>query len=105
MLNDTLGAFGDGHHTTLTAEQGVLLLEGWMNALRGDVGTERIWAEMATLRDLLKEPEPNADQVRHLMLSMASHTASVSHEPNVAPTDEALLKQLVGALRSFSSHL
>jgi hypothetical protein len=105
MLNDTLGAFGEGNATPLTAERGTLLLEGWLNALRGDVGAERILAEIGTLRDLLKEPNPDGDQIRHLLLSMASHTAALSHEPTIDPAVERQLKQLVTVLRNVSSQL
>lgn len=51
MLTDTLGAFGDGNSIAISPERGILLIEGWLNALRGDVGTERIRAELETLRD------------------------------------------------------
>jgi len=105
MLTDTLGAFGQGKTTTITAERGILLLEGWLNALRGDVGAERILAELSTLRDRLKEPTPDGEQIRHLLLSIASHTASLSHEPTIEPAVERHLKQLVTVLRDVSSQL
>ncbi|WP_420147798.1 hypothetical protein [Spirosoma sp.] len=105
MLNDTLGALGDGHHMNLPVEQGILLLEGWMNALPGDVGAERILAEVEALRDHLKTGHYDSEKIRHLLLSMASHTLSLSHEPSVGDTTAQQLKQLANALRNFTSQL
>lgn len=105
MLTDTLGAFGEGSTVTIAPEQGILLLEGWLNALRGDVGAERIMAEVEMLRDLLKQGQFDSDKIRHLLLSLASHTSALSHEPRVDPPTASQLKQLVNALRNFSSQL
>ncbi len=103
MLTDTLGAFGEGSATTLSPDQGILLLEGWLNALRGDIGAERILAEMGALRDHLRSGQLNGDTIRHLLLSMASHTSALSHEPSADGSTPAQLQQLVNALRNFSS--
>lgn len=103
MLTDTLGAFGEGSGTVISPERGVLLLEGWMNALRGDVGAERILAEVGTLRDHLKSGDLNGDKIRHLLLSMASHTSALADEPSVDGRTATQVKQLANALRNFSS--
>lgn len=103
MLTDTLGAFGEGSATQLSPERGILLLEGWLNALRGDVGAERIVAEIGALRDLLKTEHPDAEKIQHLMLSMASHTSAISHEPSVDGRTATQLRQLAVVLRNFSS--
>lgn len=103
MLNDTLGALGDGNHATLSAEQGVLLLEGWLNALPGDVGAERIMAEIEALRDHLKAGHFDSEKISHLLLSMATHTLALSHEPSVDETTAHQLGQLANALRKFTS--
>ncbi|GAB4021800.1 hypothetical protein [Spirosoma koreense] len=105
MLTDTLGAFGDGHHVQITPEQGLLLLEGWLNALPGDVGAERILAEIGTLRDHLKTGVYDGEKIRHLLLSMASHTLALSHEPAVDGTTAHQLKQLANSLRNFTGQL
>ncbi len=104
MLTDTLGAFGEGNLTTLSAEQGILLLEGWLNALPGDVGAERIMAEIAALRDHLKTGHFDLEKIRHLLLSMASHTSILSHEPVVDSNTAQQLTQLAHALRNLSNH-
>ncbi|GAB3985625.1 hypothetical protein GCM10028807_01280 [Spirosoma daeguense] len=105
MLNDTLGALGDGHQTRISAEQGILLLEGWLNALPGDVGAERILAEVEALRDHLKTGQYDNEKIRHLLLSMASHTLALSHEPAVGSTTADELKHLANALRNFTSQI
>lgn len=105
MLNDTLGALGDGHTITLTPEQGLLLLEGWHNALPGDVGAERILSEIEALRDHLKTGQYDGEKIRHLLLSMASHTLTLSHEPSVNESTANQLRQLANALRNFTSQI
>lgn len=104
MLADTLGAFGEGSAVVISPDQGILLIEGWLNALRGDVGTERIRAELETLRDNLASGNPDGNMIRHLLLGMASHTATLAGEPSV--NDGQMpdqLRQLANALRNFSS--
>ncbi len=103
MLTDTLGAFAEGNQTTLSPDQGILLLEGWLNALPGDVGAERIMAEITTLRDHLKTGEYDNEKISHLLLNMASHTSTLSHEPSVDGNTASQLMQLAQALRNFSN--
>lgn len=103
MLNDTLGAFGEGRDVTISVERGILLLEGWLNALRGDVGAGRILAELEVLRDHLKLGQPDGDTIRPLLLSMANHTAAISQEPFVDESTAHQLQQLVNALHNFSN--
>lgn len=103
MLNDTLGALGTGKHTTLSPEQGLLLLEGWLNALPGDVGAERIVAELTMLRGHLKTGQYDGEKISHLLLSMATHTQALSHEPSVDQTTAQQLGELANALRSLSN--
>jgi len=103
MLNDTLGAFGSGNSVVISPEQGILMLEGWINALQGDVGAERILSEIEALRDHLKSGNFDESTIRNLLLSMASHTSALSNEPTVDQATANQLKQLVSALRNFSS--
>ena len=103
MLTDTLGAFAEGNQAALSPELGILLLEGWLNALPGDVGAERIMAEITTLRDHLKTGHFDNEKISHLLLSMASHTSTLSHEPSVDGNTASQLMQLAQALRHFSN--
>jgi len=103
MLADTLGAFGEGSAAIVSPERGTLMLEGWLNALRGDVGTERIQAELTALRDQLKMDTPDPESIRHLLLSLASHTSAIAQEPSATGATSGQLVQLASALRNFSS--
>ncbi len=103
MLTDTLGAFGDGSTAVIIPDRGILLLEGWLNALQGDIGTARIKAELESLRDNLKSGEPDTNAIRHSLLSMASHTVAISGEPMVDDVTRPKLHQLADALRNFSN--
>jgi hypothetical protein len=103
MLTDTLGAFGEGSTATISPDQGILLLEGWLNALRGDVGAERIVSEAGQLRDHLASGNLDNNVIRQLLINMASHTLALSHEPKIDSSTAQQLKQLATALRNFSS--
>ncbi len=103
MLTDTLGAFGDGNTAVIAPDRGILLLEGWLNALQGDMGTARIKAELEALRDNLKTGQPDTNAIRHSLLSMASHTIALSGEPIVDSATKLHLTDLATALRNFSS--
>ena len=105
MLTDTLGAFGDGTQADISAERGLLLLEGWLNALPGSIGIGRILSEIETLRDHLKTGEYDNELIRTLMLNMASHTLTISHEPMVDETTAHQLEQLANALRNFTNQI
>ncbi len=106
MLADTLGAFEEGNAVAISPERGVLLVEGWLNALRGDVGTERIRGELETLRATLVSNEPDGNLIRHLLLSMARHTLVLAGEPSVADGQMPnQLRQLASSLHDFSSQL
>ena len=105
MLADTLGTFGDGTNVHIAAERGILLLEGWLNALPGSVGIGRILSELETLRDHLKTGDYDTEQIRTLLLNLASHTTTISHEPFVDEDTEHQLGQLANALRNFSNQI
>lgn len=103
MLTDTLGAFGEGSATLLSSTQGLLLLEGWLNALRGDAGTERIQTEMEALRDHLRTGTPDTETIQQLLLNMASHTSTMADLPSTGRSTADQLRQLANAIRNFSS--
>ena len=105
MLTDTLGAFGDGTQAKISAERGLLMLEGWLNALPGSIGIGRILSEIETLRDHLKTGEYDNELIRTLMLNMASHTLTISHEPMVDEATAHQLGQLASALRNFTNQI
>lgn len=105
MLIDTLGAFGDGTHASITAEQGILLLEGWRNALPGNVGTERILGEITALRDHLKSGHADGETIRQWLLNMSSHMMILSHEPSVDRATVPQLQQLATVLRNFTNQI
>ncbi len=81
-----------------------MLLEGWLNALRGDAGTERIQSEIEVLRDHLRSGKLDTELIRRLLLNMASHTSTFADQTSTAGESTAdQLRQLANALRNFSS--
>ena len=108
MLADTLGLFGSGRTiSTLTQspDQGLLLVEGWLNALRGDAPTGAISAELAELRTHIRSERPDQARIRELLLNLASHTDRITKDPTIDDQTVSQLKQLVESLRNLSSQL
>ena len=104
MLVDTLGAFGEGSSAVISPERGILLIEGWLQALQGDTGAERIRAELEALRDNLSSGSIDGNLIRHLLLGMAHHTSTLAGEPSAATGQiPDQLRQLATVLRNFSS--
>lgn len=104
MLTDTLGAFSEGSSVVISPERGILLIEGWLNALQGDTGAERVRAELEALRNNLSSGTIDGNLIRHLLLSMASHTTTLAGEPSAATGQlPDQLRQLATTLRNFSS--
>lgn len=101
MLIDTMGIFSASGPVTLSAERGILLIEGWLNALQGNVGTERIISEMEKLRDLLKENDPDDGAIRSILLNLSLHTHAIASQTD--DTTEKTLKQLSDSLYRFSN--
>ena len=103
MLTNTLGAFGEGGTAVIDPERGILLIEGWLNALQGDTGAERIRAELEALRDNLSSGTIDGNLIRHLLLGMAHHTSTLAGEPSAATGQlPDQLRQLATTLRNFS---
>jgi len=106
MLADTLGLFGSGRDAsaiTQSPDQGLLLIEGWLNALRGDGPTSAISAELAELRTHLRSERPDQDRIRQLLMNLAGHTDRITKDPAIDPQTSSQLKQLVDSLRNLGS--
>lgn len=103
MLIDTLGAFQYGNATTLSPSHGMLLIEGWINALDGNLNLAIVQHELRDLRDELKKTSPNTSRIHCLLVSLADHArhaATTADEDDVWATR---LQNLSVALYNFSS--
>ncbi|UHG92201.1 hypothetical protein [Spirosoma oryzicola] len=105
MLQDTLGVFRDDSQSSVTPAQGVMLIDGWLQALQGDPNLEQLEAELTELRNELQSGQPNEQRVRELMLSLADKTQAIAEGPNAEGTWTGGLESLSKILRNFSNKL
>ncbi|WP_338875225.1 hypothetical protein WBJ53_06335 [Spirosoma sp. SC4-14] len=105
MLEDTLGAFRNDSDGGISQAQGVMLIDGWLQALEGDPNLDQIKGQLNELRDELQAPQPDHRHVRELMLSLADKTQEIAEEPVSEGVWTGGLESLSKILRSFGGKL
>ncbi|GAA4399514.1 hypothetical protein GCM10023187_11490 [Nibrella viscosa] len=106
MLIDTLGAFQHGNETKLLSEShGKLLIEGWLNALDGNLNLAVVRNSLRDLRDELKKPSPNSSVMHGLLVSLANQAHEAARTADTADIWAARLEELSVALYNFSRNV
>jgi len=105
MLEDTLTTFRDVHQQGVTPAQGIMLIDGWLQAMEGDPNIDHLKDDLNALRGELQATPPNAPQIKSLMGTLATKTQQVAEAPNSEGTWTGSLELLSKALRSFSDSL
>ena len=105
MLEDTLATFRDGNQSGVSPAQGVMLIDGWLQALQGDTTLNQLEGQLTALRTELQAAQPNGQQIRHLMEGLADQAQQVAEGPNAEGTWTGGLESLSKILRNFSSKL
>lgn len=105
MLEDTLTTFRDGNQSGVSPAQGVMLIDGWLQALQGDANLGQLEGQLNALRAELQVAQPNSQQIRLLMESLADQTQQVAEGPNAEGTWTGGLESLSKILRNFGSKL
>lgn len=98
MLEDTLGAFRANSQSGISVAQGIMLIDGWLQALQGDPNLEQLTGLLNELRAELQTAQPREQSVRELMTSLADK----AQEAAEAPTAEGVW---TGGLESLSKIL
>jgi hypothetical protein len=102
MLNDTLKAFRDNNQAPISATQGVMLLDGWLQALDGDSNIDQLKGLLNELREALQASQPDASYVRQLMGSLADQAQTIAEAPTSEGTWTGGLESLSVILRNLS---
>lgn len=105
MLQDTLATFREGSESTISTAQGVMLIDGWLQALQGDSNLDLLEAELTELREELQSGQPDETRVRTLMTSLADKTQAVAEGPNSEGTWTGGLESLSKILRNFADKI
>ena len=105
MLEDTLTTFRDGNQSGVSPAQGVMLIDGWLQALQGDPNLDQLEGQLNELRSELQVAQPNSQNIRHLMESLADQAQQAAEGPNAEGTWTGGLESLSKILRNFGSKL
>ena len=76
MLDQTLGAFRGDLSVLPRPQAGRELVDGWLQALPGNVGVEGLEANLTKLRDQLSGDQPDPAQLKHLLHNLATDAAN-----------------------------
>lgn len=102
MLNDTLDLFRNTNQADISAAQGIMLIDGWLQALQGDPNIDQLKGQLNELRTELQAAQPNEPYIRELLSSLADKTQAVAEDANSEGTWTGGLESLSKILRNFS---
>ena len=105
MLEDTLSTFRDGNQSGVSPAQGVMLIDGWLQALQGDANLGQLEGHLNELRAELQVAQPNSQRIRQLMESLADQAQQAAEGLNAEGTWTGGLESLSKILRNFGSKL
>ena len=103
MLEDTLTTFQNGDE--VSAAQGVMLIDGWLQALQGDPNQNQLESQLTELRAELQSGQPNSEHIRNLLESLANQAQQAAEGLTAEGTWTGGLESLSKILRGFSSKL
>jgi hypothetical protein len=103
MLEDTLATFRSGDE--VSSAQGVMLIDGWLQALEGDSNLNQLEGQLNELRAALQVAQPDGPHIRQLMTGLADQTQAIAEGPNAEGTWTGGLESLSKILRHFGSTL
>lgn len=106
MLEDTLTTFRNGSQEGgVSPAQGVMLIDGWLQALQSDPNVGQLQGFLNELRTELQMAQPNSQRIRLLLESLADQAQRTAEGPNAEGTWTGGLESLSKILRNFSSKL
>ncbi|GAB2599819.1 hypothetical protein [Spirosoma areae] len=104
MLNDTLSAFRSNDLAAVSPVQGVMLIDGWLQALQGDSNLDQLQGQLNELRTALQAAQPDGQYIRDLLVSLADKTQEVAEGPDSEGTWTGGLESLSKILRNLGSN-
>ena len=103
MLEDTLATFREG--ADVSPAQGIMLIDGWLQALEGDANLDRLEGQLNELRAALQAARPDGEHVRQLMATLADQTQAIAEGPTAEGTWTGGLESLSKILRNVGGRL
>lgn len=103
MLNETLTTFRNNSQIAISPAQGIILIDGWLQALQGDPNLDQLKSQLNELRTALQAAQPDAQSIRDLLLSLADQAQQIAEGPNAEGTWTGGLESLSKILRNFGN--
>lgn len=103
MLSDTLAIFRNTSQTAPSPAQGVILIDGWLQALAGDPNLDQLKGQLNELRTALQAAQPDDPYIRELLVSLADKSQQVAEDSNSEGTWTGGLESLSKILRNFGN--
>ena len=103
MLDDTLTTFRDSPQYTISPTQGITLIDGWLQALKGDSNIDQLTGQLGELHTALQADQPDEQYIRDLLISLADKSQQIAEEPTSEGTWTGGLESLSKILRTFGS--
>jgi type II secretory pathway component PulF len=103
MLEDTLTTFQKGDEVSVA--QGVMLIDGWLQALQGDANQNQLGSQLTELRVELQSGQPNSEHIRKLLESLANQAQQAAERLTAEGTWTGGLESLSKILRNLGSKL
>ena len=104
MLGDTLSLFRGTDPADISAAQGIMLIDGWLQALDGDPNIDRVKDQLNELRTVLQSPQPDEQHLRTLLISLADTSQEVAEGPTSEGTWTGGLESLSKILRNLGTN-
>ena len=105
MLEDSLAVFRGNDTEAVTPAQGIMLIDGWLQALQGDPNLDPMRQQMTELRTELQSTSPNSQRIKLLLNELADRTQQTAEAPTSEGTWTGGLESFSKLLRSFGDTL
>ena len=108
MIDDTLTTFKEGAQSDVSPAQGVMLIDGWLQALDQDPNLDQLKHDLTTLRQHLNgadEQQLDKTIIRNLLNSLADQTEKLVQGPSAQGQWTGRLESMALILRNFGNRL
>ncbi|WP_080054571.1 hypothetical protein [Spirosoma aerolatum] len=100
MLDNTLAMFRNNSQP-ISSDQGIMLIDGWLQALQGDPNMNQLTGQLTELRTALQDTSPDTVYIRQLMGSLADKAQAIAEDENAEGTWTGGLESLSKILRHY----
>jgi hypothetical protein len=105
MIEDTLDFFQGNDGLEVTHAQGVMLIDGWLQALERDANVDKIRNDLTLLREELNGTTPDPDTIKTLLVQLADEAQDMAQRPFSEGMWTGRLQSMSELLRNFSNQI